>query len=56
MGKEGGIMGCPCCNDCCDKPNIVNYDHVCNPDEDEFCEECYGLTCLNCNDTCFCQV
>ena len=46
--------GCPCGHDCCDKPEIVGYEH--DECDEEFCEACYGLTCLNCNATCFCGV
>ena len=45
--------GCPCQNDCCNKPDITTPKHKC---KGEFCDECYGSECISCGSICYCDL
>jgi hypothetical protein len=44
---------CPCSGKCCDEPNLINPEHECVED---ICEDCFVSECLNCNDSCACDL
>lgn len=52
--------GCPCCDSCCDSPNVIDNPEscsmfpICNDDCDECFELGYQMTCLNCGRSCTC--
>jgi len=48
------MSNCPCCGDCCDKPDISGMEHECS--DESTCEECYSLECKNCGDNCCCEL
>lgn len=55
-GNEAVVVndkGHPCSNDCCDRPDLITPEHECDED---FCEMCYGLECITCGSTCFCEL
>lgn len=49
---------CPCDKKCCKNPNISDYPHECreNIEEDDMCEDCLAIYCLNCHALCYCNV
>ena len=47
-------LKCPCSDSCCDDPNLITPKHDCP--ENELCEECYISKCINCGDSCYCDL
>jgi hypothetical protein len=45
----------PCNENCCGDPLIITPYHD-EPTDGSLCEECYFLECLNCGDTCRCNL
>ena len=45
----------PCGGNCCADPNVVTPEHE-EPEDDDFCEECYCAECLNCGGYCCCDL
>lgn len=51
------LDGCPCGTHgrCCTDPKTTTPEHD-EPEDDSFCEECYGTECLTCGKVCYCEL
>jgi hypothetical protein len=48
--------GCPCTYNCCDNPEVITPEHDHNENDNDFCILCWTSECLNCGESCECNV
>lgn len=48
--------GCPCTNDCCYSADVIIPNHEHDEEDDTFCTLCWTSECLNCEQSCECNL